>query len=85
MDWEIFRPILEQARKKKKKSNAGAKGFDLILLFKILILQSLYNLSDDGLEFQILDRVTLTPVPPVSMRPTRFPDATTIWPIPLRI
>ncbi len=34
IDWEIFRPILEQARKKEKKSNASAKGFNLILLFK---------------------------------------------------
>ena len=60
IDWEIFRPIIEQARKKKKKSNAGAKGFDVILLFKILILQSLYNLSDEAMEFQILDRYSFS-------------------------
>ena len=46
IDWEIFRPTIEKARRKEKKSNAGAPGFDAVVLFKILNLQSLYNLSD---------------------------------------
>jgi hypothetical protein len=46
--WEMFRPALEKARDKGRKSNVGAKGYDVVLLFKILILQSLYNLSDDA-------------------------------------
>jgi len=54
--WEIFHPTLEQARTKPRKSNTGAKGFNVILLFKILILQSLYYLRDEALEYQILDR-----------------------------
>ena len=57
IDWEIFRPAIEKARKKVKKSNAGPIGFDAILMFKILILQSLYNLSDGQTEAQILDRL----------------------------
>ena len=60
IDWETFRPILEKARKKEKKSAAGAKGFDVILLFKALVLQSLYNLSDEALEFQVLDRYSFS-------------------------
>jgi len=32
IDWDIFHPILQQARRKEKKSNAGAKGFDINLL-----------------------------------------------------
>jgi hypothetical protein len=35
---EIFRPELEKARSKEKKPNAGAKPYDVILVFKILIL-----------------------------------------------
>ena len=54
VDWEIFRPRLEKARDKNRQSNVGPKGYDVIMLFKILILQSLYNLSDDATEFQIL-------------------------------
>jgi hypothetical protein len=41
VDWNLFRPALEQARKKEKKSNAAAKGLDEILMFKILIFQTL--------------------------------------------
>ena len=78
VDWEIFRPLLEQARRKKKKSNAGAKGFDIVLLFKIIILQSLYNLSDEGLEFQILDRYSFSRFLGLHAA-DKVPDATTIW------
>ena len=34
-----------------------------IVMFKIMILQSLYNLSDDQLEFQIRDRLSLYAIP----------------------
>lgn len=78
IDWEIFRPILEQARKKEKRSLAGAKGFDVILLFKILILQSLYNLSDEAMEFQILDRYSFSRFLGLHAA-SKVPDATTIW------
>jgi transposase, IS5 family len=53
---EMFRPALEKARDKGRQSTVGPKGYDVILLFKILILQSLYNLLDDATEFQILDQ-----------------------------
>ena len=53
IDWELFRPALERARMKEKKTNAGAKGFDVVL-------QSLYNLSDESIEFQILDRYSFS-------------------------
>ena len=56
VDWEIFRPTLEKTLRKEKKSAAGAKLYDVVLIFKILVLQSLSNLSDQSLEFQILDR-----------------------------
>ncbi len=42
--WEMFRPALEKVRDKKRQSNIGPKGYGAILLFKILILQSLYYL-----------------------------------------
>jgi hypothetical protein len=55
VNWEIFRPILKEVRHKPHKNNAGPRGYDAVLLFKILILQPLYNLADEALEFQILD------------------------------
>jgi IS5 family transposase len=78
VDWEIFRSTLEEARRKPKKSKAGAKGFDVVLLFKILILQSLYNLSDEALEYQILDRYSFSRFLGLHAA-SKVPDATTIW------
>lgn len=78
VDWEIFRPALEKARDKNRQSNVGAKGYDVILLFKILILQSLYNLSDDATEFQILDRHSFGRFLGLHIG-RKVPDATTIW------
>lgn len=78
VDWEIFRPAIEQARQKPRKSAAGPKGYDVILLFKILVLQSLYNLSDDATEYQILDRHSFCRFLGLHIG-SRVPDATTIW------
>jgi IS5 family transposase len=78
IDWEAFRPLLMKVREKERKSNAGAKPYDVVLMFKTLIIQSLYNLSDDELEYQILDRLTFMRF--LGLGPgERVPDAKTIW------
>jgi len=43
---------------KARKSNAGAKPIDVVLMFKILVLQQLNNVSDDRIEYQIRDRLS---------------------------
>ncbi len=78
VNWEQFRELIERAREKPRKSPAGAKGYDSILLFKILILQSLYNLSDEAMEYQILDRYSFSRF--LGIREgSKVPDATTIF------
>jgi len=76
--WELFRKSLEKVRDKERRSNAGRKPFDVILMFKILMLQSLYNLSDDQLEFQIRDRLSFMRFLGLSLGDT-VPDAKTVW------
>jgi transposase, IS5 family len=78
IDWEMFRPLLEPVRQKERLSNAGAKGYDLVLMFKVLILQSLYNLSDEQIEYQVLDRLSFTRFLGLSIG-DKVPDATTVW------
>lgn len=56
VDWDAFRPLLDQIRYKVRKSSAGRKPWDGVLIFKALVIASLYNLSDEQLEFQIEDR-----------------------------
>ena len=41
IDWEAFRPELNRVHEKDRKSDAGAKPIDVVLMFKILILQHL--------------------------------------------
>lgn len=76
--WEEFRSTLEVLRDKKRKSKAGRKPFDVILMFKILVLQSLYNLSDDAMEYQINDRLSFMRFLKLSLG-SKVPDSKTIW------
>ena len=48
------------------------------MLFKILVLQRLYNLSDDQTEFQINDRITFMRFLGLDLS-DKVPDAKTIW------
>ena len=78
VEWESFRDELETIREDDRKSNAGRKPFDAVLMFKILILQSLYNLGDDSIEYQIRDRISFMRFLGLSLG-DRVPDAKTIW------
>ena len=76
--WEEFRPLLKQIRQKSRKSKAGRKPYDVILIFKMLILQKLYNIGDDELEYQVNDRLSFMRFLALSLADT-VPDATTVW------
>ncbi len=59
--WGSFRADIEavvMTPDDTKKSNAGRKPIDAIILFRMLVVQTLYNLSDVETEFQINDRMT---------------------------
>src|SRR4051794_24080164 len=56
----------------EKKSNAGRKPIDVLVMFRMLVLQSLYNLSDEQVEYQVRDRLRLG-------IEDRIPDGTTLW------
>lgn len=76
--WECFRPSLNKVREKKRKSKAGRKAFDVVLMFKVLVLQHLYNLADDEIEYQVRDRYSFCRF--LGLNPEgRIPDAKTIW------
>jgi IS5 family transposase len=78
IDWEIFREALNLVREKERKSNAGRPAFDVLLMFKILVLKSMYNLSDDQTELQIRDRISFRDFLGLTFADT-VPDAKTIW------
>ena len=63
---------------KKRKSRAGAKPKDVVLMFKVLVLQQLHNLADERLEYQIRDRLSFMRFLGLELE-DRVPDAKTIW------
>lgn len=79
INWEMFRDAIEEAFvKENRKSNAGRKPYDKLLMFKILILQRYYNLSDEQTEFQIKDRLSFLDFLGLQIGDD-VPDEKTIW------
>jgi IS5 family transposase len=78
IDWEIFRDALNIVREKERKSNAGRPSFDALFMFKVLVLKSMYNLSDDQTELQIRDRISFRDFLGLTFADI-VPDAKTIW------
>src|SRR5881275_3313495 len=79
--WEDFRTDIEavtETKPEERKSNAGRKPYDTILKFKIMVLQSLHNLSDDRTEYLIRDRISFMRFLDLELEDS-VPDATTIW------
>ncbi|NJN24259.1 MAG: transposase [Acaryochloridaceae cyanobacterium RL_2_7] len=76
--WQIFSGQLASLTPTERKSNAGRKAIDSLLLFKMLVLQQLYNLSDEQTEYQSHDRASLRRF--LGLGPEdEVPDAKTLW------
>ena len=78
IDWEAFRPRPNRVHGKDRKSNAGAKPIDVVLMFKVLVSQQLHNLSDDGIGYQARDRSSSMRFLGLQLE-GRVPDAKTAW------
>lgn len=78
IDWTSFEKILEEGFAKECKSRAGRPRYGYLLMFKILVLQRYYNMSDEQAQFQIADRLTFQKFLGLSMA-DGVPDARTIW------
>jgi transposase, IS5 family len=79
--WESFRADIEAVvctPGGDKKSNAGRKPLDAIVMFRMLVLQALHNLSDEQTEYQVRDRLSFTRFLRLGIEDS-IPDATTLW------
>jgi IS5 family transposase len=76
--WAVFRKPLARALKRSDGAKGGRPPYDAVLMFKILILQALYNLSDDQAEFMIQDRLSFMRFLGLGLS-EKVPDAKTIW------
>ena len=78
--WESFRAEIEAVvltPEELKKSSAGRKPFDAILMFRMLVLQALNNLSDEQVEYQVRDRLSFSRFLGLAIADS-IPDATTL-------
>jgi IS5 family transposase len=78
VDFEVFRHQLRSALNRSDRGKGGRPPYDPVLMFKILVLQALYNLSDDQTEFQIRDRLSFMRFLGLGFSDA-VPDAKTIW------
>lgn len=78
VDFEIFRPVLAQVFKRDTQKQRGRPPFDLLLMFKILLLQQWYSMADDKTEYLINDRLSFQRFLGLSLG-SKVPDAKTIW------
>lgn len=78
IDWNLFADLLAETTTKPRKSAAGRKSFDRVMLFKMLVLQRMNNLSDDRLEYQVRDRLSFMRFLGLDLAGV-VPDAKTLW------
>jgi len=78
IDWGMFRPILTKVLKKEALGPGGRPPYDYVMMFKILVLQRLYNLSDAQTEYQIKDRLSFMRFLGLALC-SDVPDDKTIW------
>lgn len=78
VDFELFRSLLEEKLTMQTKGKGGRPPYDYVLMFKVLILQRYYNLSDDQVEYQINDRMSFMRFLDLSIADD-VPDSKTIW------
>jgi len=78
IDFELFRNILIEKLSKEAKGKGGRPAYDYVMLFKILILQRYYNLSDEQVEYQINDRMSFMRFLGLTISDD-IPDSRTVW------
>ena len=76
--WGVFRKPLAKALKRSDGSKGGRPPYPPLMMFKILVLQALYDLSDDQAEYVINDRLSFMRFIGIELG-DKVPDAKTIW------
>jgi transposase len=78
INFEMFRTLLEERLSKLPNGKGGHPPYDYVLMFKVLILQRYYNLSDEQVEYQINDRMSFMRFLGLSIADD-IPDSKTVW------
>jgi IS5 family transposase len=78
VDFEALAASVDEAAPRPSRAKGGRPPYPTLLMIKILVLQQLYNLADDALEYQLLDRRSFLQFLDLTDS-SSIPDAKTIW------
>ena len=78
IDWTLFGPVLARISKAEPKGPGGRPPFACLSMFKALVIQSLSQLSDEQLQFQMTDRLSFNRFPGFT-HADKSPDQKTLW------
>ena len=78
VDFEIFRPLLDKAVRRSGTAKGGRPGFDVVLKFRMLVLQALHGLSLQQTDYLVRDRLSWMRFCGLGPGDT-VPDANTLW------
>jgi IS5 family transposase len=79
INWDLFREMLDSAIPDKTQDGKGGRPpYDKVMLFKICLLQSWYDLSDEQAEYHINDRLSFQRFLGLDLT-SKVPDQNTIW------
>jgi len=78
VNFDIFRDYLNTNLHVDPAGKGGRRPYDYVLMFKVMILQRYYNISDDQTEYQICDRLSFMRFLGLKLADD-VPDSKTIW------
>ena len=78
VDFAVLATGIDTALPRPSRAKGGRPPYPTVLMIQILVLQQLYNLADDALEYQLLDRRSFLTFLGLTESST-IPDAKTIW------
>ena len=61
VDWERFKPILEEVFGSPRHSGPGRPTWDQMIMFRALMLGVMSSLSDRSRQYMVLDRTSFKP------------------------
>ncbi len=78
IDFKALSQAIDQAAPRPSQEKGGRPPFPTQIMVRVMVLQQLYNLSDEQMEFQLLDRLSFQRF--VGLRQSsQIPDRTTLW------
>jgi transposase len=78
INFEVFREELEaNMLNQEEKNGYDCKSYDVVMMFKIIVIKRFYNLSDEKTEYEIIDRLSFKKFLGVSSL-DQIPDAQAI-------